>query len=449
MRLRSLITLIALSGCATTSADMATHPQSGSAVRREMASALESGDRAAVTRGAALLASMGSGLSDGTLNRIEPLFDPALISGTPADLRQQLVRNRQPGSPAGKAVLEVPEPYRLVEGMAWTRGNLALDAPSLFVGTVVDGLLLEYGYGPVPDHAVPEEVRGALHAYGYSWRSIDLGYPRGGLFGMAADESRDLLWIATGSVDQYMARGERMTGLIAVDLKTKRVARRVPVAGTPEGAANDLTIADDGTVYVSNSMTGAIHRCRPGCTVLEDLIPPGQLKSPQGLALSDNGKLLYAADYAAGLWVIDLKTATAAPIKVPSPMMLDGIDGLIRTAPNELLAVQNGTNPRRIIRIRLDKGGRAVTRLDVVEQQLPEWGEPTLIALSPPSVFRVVPVNALGGPPAPPVPPRDWPPSITYIADGQWEVWGKDGKTNEGQKPRATVIRSLSLPNNK
>lgn len=425
LRKPSLITLCLLAGCSTLQSGSIVEqndnppPQSGAMIRKAMAKAFKAEDKAELTRGAIALAGMGGSFSDATLDQISPMFDPLVPGGDPALLRERFLANRQEGTALGRAILDVPVDYKLVEGIAWTE-NPNSHLISLYVGTVVDGGLYKYS---MAKDALATSSQAPIRPHLSQWQSIDLGLPRASVFGIAADQPRHILWITTGDVEQTSVEGERMAGLIAVNMVSDKVIRRIPIEATPVGAANDLVVAKDGTVYVSNSLTGAVHRCIPGCSALDQFVPAGRLKSAQGLALSHDGQLLYVADYSSGLWVVDIQSGDMKPIEVVQPVMLDGIDGLILSENNVLVGVQNGTNPRRIVRLQLDDRGRKLLSLQTLEQQLPQWGEPTLIA--------------------------NGPYGLTYIADGQWEVWGKAGVVIEGQKPRPTSIRSLPLPRKK
>ncbi|MCW3847814.1 hypothetical protein OF829_11240 [Sphingomonas sp. LB-2] len=381
------------------------YARSGSEVRKAMAAALESGDKAALTRRAIELAWMGGTLSDATLARIAPSLDPGAFSRARvswlagrepplAGLKRRFAANAMPNDEP-EPFAQVPAEYRLVEGIAWDEKT-----QRLFVGTVIEGRL-------------------AYRDRDGSWHEVPVGSPRGGLFGMAVDAERRLLWIATGSVEETAVAGERMTGLIAVDLETLRVVRRVPLAAGAAGAAGDLVIAADGTVYVSNVLSGAIHRCRPGCTVLEDFLPAGTFPNPQGLAVSANGKRLYIADYLSGLWVVDPRTGAKVPIRIGEPLMLEGIDGLVITH-NNLVAIQNGTRPRRIVRFLLDRDGDRILETNVRATVAPEAGDPTL------GVNRA----ATG--------------EMFVVGDGQWERYGPGGVLKDGAPLRPTPILQVA-----
>lgn len=403
-------------------------PQSSALVRADMAKALGEGDRIALTHRAVELAQMGGSLSEASLNLIEPMLDEATLTksvwpkGWESDpsrkqfLIQRLRNNGQFTDDYDNqhAPIQVPAEYHLVEGIALDHRPDSVES-RLFIGTVTDGRLayidLDTQAGKGMFYAASPQAQ---------WREIDLGSPKGGLFGMAIDHRRRLLWIATGLVEQTAVAGDTMTGLIAVDLDRLNVAKRIPLANQNPGVAGDVAIAEDGTVYVSNSKSGAIHRCRPGCSVLEDMIPSGAFKSPQGMALSKNGKTLFIADYSIGLWRVHLGKNKAMPVKIKSPTMLDGIDGMKMMQDSRgrewLFAIQNGTNPRRIIRINMGSSREAV------------------------EVQELSRLSATG--PEPTLATTDGDDMVFYISDGQWERYGAGGILHDGGFYRPTPIRS-------
>ncbi|WP_380877452.1 SMP-30/gluconolactonase/LRE family protein [Sphingomonas sp. DBB INV C78] len=368
-------------------ADPAHFPESAMVLRGAIGDAIEKGDKQAVAKGAATLAAMGSGLRPESRARIAPFLDP--------EQRDALSRQFDDNVDAVTlSVLEaeIPAEHRIVEGVAW-------DAKTqrLFASTVIDGRLL---------------VR-----EGKTWRTVPLQGPVGGLFGMAVDAPRRLLWLTSGLAEQVAKPEKAFRGLIAVDLDRLTVVRRVPIA---TGSPGDLAVAADGSVYVSNGETGAIHVCAPGCDKVQDLLPPGRFRSPQGLAFSRDGKLLYIADYGYGIAVYDLRRKALSRLAAAKPAMLDGVDGLVRHK-SDLIAIQNGTNPRRIIRLRLGSDGLTVRAIEILGRSNPDWPEPTL--------------GVIAG------------DNLLFVADGQWERFGLKGVPIGNAPPKPTPIRALRLPN--
>ena len=283
----------------------------------------------------------------------------------------------------------VPAEHRLVEGVAWDAATRRLYASSV-VGRAL--LVMDGEWRPVP------------------------GLEAGSLFGLAVDAPRRLLWIASGALDPTPQPETAFRGLIALDLDRQRVVRRF---AAPDGVSlADIAVVPDGTVYASDPVGGGLYRLAPGAGRIEALVPPGRLRGPQGIAVTADGGRLYVSDYGYGIAIVDPASGAVARLAAERPMMLDGVDGLF-LADGALVAIQNGTRPRRIVRIRLDADGLRATGLEVIEQAHRQWGEPTLGQL------------------------RDG--DLIYVADAQWERFGPGGAI-VGEGPlRATTIRIVPL----
>jgi hypothetical protein len=65
------------------------------------------------------------------------------------------------------------------------------------------------------------------------------------------------------------------------------------------------------------------------------------------------------------------------PLSSAEPAALHGIDGLYAYR-DSLIAIQNGTRPQRILRLKLDAEKRRIEHVEVLASNLPEWDEPTL-----------------------------------------------------------------------
>jgi hypothetical protein len=361
-------------------------PDSASVLRRQLGAANDARDGAAVRAGLARLAAMGYAPGQQTLDTLAPFVPDAEMT----TLRQRFAANRATIQ-ASRLLINVPAEHKLIEGIAWD-GRTG----RLFAASVVSRALLV------------REAQG--------WRAID-GLEAGSLFGLAIDNRRRLLWAASGVVGQTPSPDTAFRGLIAIDLNTLRPVRRIPVQG--EGSPADIAVAADGTVYASDPNTGAIYRARAGDTALNVLVPPGRLRSPQGLVPSADGRRLYVSDYGYGLAEVRLADGNVSRLESDANTMLDGIDGLYPWRGG-LLAIQNGTSPRRILLLTLAPGGGRIAAVRVLESGNPEWGEPTLGAVRP----------------------RDF----LYVADAQWERYGEGGALQGEGATHATPVRLLRPP---
>ena len=278
----------------------------------------------------------------------------------------------------------VPAEFGLVEGVAW-------DARSgqMFAGGVEDGALL---------------VREGDH-----WRRAILPYGTAGLFGMAVDARRGILWIASG-VAGPTKRKDGFRGLIGVTTQGFEPAGRAPVpASDTKAQPGDVAVGPDGSVYVSDGAAGGVYACKLRCTALVPLIAAGTFRSAQGLAVSRDGRFLYVADYGGGLFSIDLKKPKSAKLVAA----IKGIDGLVRDG-DALIAIVNGDG-RKIVRLTFDAAGAVSEELLATP---PGPGDPTLGTI----VER----------------------RLIYVADAQWDRFDASGKANG--PARETPIRAIALP---
>jgi hypothetical protein len=82
------------------------------------------------------------------------------------------------------------------------------------------------------------------------------------------------------------------------------------------------------------------------------------------------------ADYARGVAAVDLATGAVTWLPHAGNVAVTGIDGLYR-AGRELIAVQNGTTPNRVMRLVLDRAMTRILWAEVLERGTPPLADPT------------------------------------------------------------------------
>jgi sugar lactone lactonase YvrE len=187
-----------------------------------------------------------------------------------------------------------------------------------------------------------------------------------GVFKIALSADRKTLWATTATVGVMTgpdAETGKRTALVAIDYATGRVRERFPVrTDDRKHLLGDFVIAADGSIYATDSMSPVIWRLPAGGTALEAWLESDDFLSLQGLAFSGDNALLYVADYANGIWRIDIASKSVSRLMAPANATFFGIDGLY-SVPDGLLAVQNGVNPQRVLRIELDSGRSSPTAI--------------------------------------------------------------------------------------
>jgi len=127
---------------------------------------------------------------------------------------------------------------------------------------------------------------------------------------------------------------------------------------------------------VSDTQGGGIYRIHRESGKV-DTVVAGSLPGANGLALSADGSALYVA-HSTGVARIELSSGAVLPrIEVPAGETVAAIDGLY-TDGNTLIGIQNVTNPGRVIRIHMGKGGKGAERIEtLLSHHHPAIDEPT------------------------------------------------------------------------
>ncbi|MEM8894536.1 MAG: hypothetical protein AAGC88_08160 [Bacteroidota bacterium] len=244
------------------------------------------------------------------------------------------------------------------------------------------------------------------------------------VMGMAIDAKRNLLWVASTAIPQMVWYEEEMDGKAAVfafDLSTKALVKKFEPVGSGKYWFGDLTLDDEGNVFVSNSLTPEILKISSVEGEIEQWKTFGDLVSLQGLAAMD-GELFFA-DYLKGVFRTQISDPSNAYSQVNSPegTILKGIDGLYATNDG-LISIQNGVYPNRISLWKLNGDKSAFDSMVYIDKANPAFGEPTLGYVDGDMFY--------------------------YIANSQWSGYYPDGRIFEDEKLKDTYVFKAPIPSN-
>jgi hypothetical protein len=271
----------------------------------------------------------------------------------------RLVANRQPVSRATLA-WTLPEKDLVCDDIAFDPKT-----DTFFVGSVRHRKILAVTRAGVASELVGEGQDGL-------WSVLAL----------AVDAPSRRLWVSTAAMPQAASRQAADAGrsaLLRFDLGSTKLVKRYdlpPPAPGEQQILGDLTIDGAGNVFVSEGVSGVVYTVPFEKDSLQALVPAGTFLSPQTPAATPDGKRLFVADYTLGIGIVDLRNRKTTWLPHPEDLALNGIDGLY-LAGRSLLAVQNGTNPNRVVRLHLDRGLSRVTSWEVIESGSGQLGDPT------------------------------------------------------------------------
>ena len=245
----------------------------------------------------------------------------------------------------------------LAEDLAYDPGSRTFYVSSVHRGAIV---------------AVPEN--GPVHDFVPAGR--DNVY---GIMALALDTRHGVLWATTSAMPQadgYKTTDSGLSAVLRYELATGRLLGRFDAPRDGRGHnLGDMTVDQNGTIIISDGVSGDIYTVRAGRDSLETLVPRGTFRSPQTPAVLPDGRVM-VADYALGLAVIDRQDGTVTWVQHPDTTAVNGIDGMY-VQGHTLYAVQNGTSPERVVRFTLDSRFANVTGWKVIERGSPTLGDPT------------------------------------------------------------------------
>lgn len=236
------------------------------------------------------------------------------------------------------------------------------------------------------------------------------------MMALGVDNSRGMLWATAAGLPQAEdTLAWDGTAVLRFDLKKGSLADTYDVAtDSANDVYGDLDVANSGELFFTNSVGGELYVIRTGVDSIETLVPAGTFASPQQPAVLPDGKRVIVPDYIRGLAMVDRATGRVTWLENSAHAALNGIDGLI-VAGHSLIAIQNGVNPNRVIRLTLDASGTKVIHWATLEANVPRLSEPTHGVLVGEKFY--------------------------FIATSGWDRFGPDGTVTKG----ATLARPVVM----
>ena len=242
----------------------------------------------------------------------------------------------------------------------------------------------------------------------------------GGVFGMKIDSKNNLLWACTGYLPQMSGFNESQNGIseiIKFDLNSGKILQKYSI-DEGEHLFGDLVIDSNGNFYISDSRDNNIYCIKYGDDKITLFLSSNNFASLQGIDFSADEDFLFAADYAMGLYKIEIKNKNVSSINIPKDLSVLGIDGLY-FYKNSLIGIQNGVNPQRVIKMNLDNNLENITSWELLEANNEYFFEPTLGVLNGDYFY--------------------------YIANSQWPNFNEDGTIASEEKLQFPVVLKLNL----
>ncbi len=193
--------------------------------------------------------------------------------------------------------------------------------------------------------------------------------------------SEGMLWGTTISIPQMIQFDSTLlekSALIGFDLASGKIKHTIEIHDSLGHWFGDLNIHPNGDIFITDSRQPVIYKYKKGSKQLIPWMKDEKFRSLQGICFTPNGKFLFVADYANGIFVVNMETKSVhSRLLVSEKSLAKGIDGLYYYK-GSLIAIQNGIYPLRITKFNLNKDFTSIENHRVLERSNPALDEPTL-----------------------------------------------------------------------
>jgi hypothetical protein len=267
---------------------------------------------------------------------------------------REALADEEPKTPASPVAFRLKDPRLIPEGIAYDAEGMRF-----FIGSIAQRKIVAAHAKELSDFSSAADKLDAI-------------------LGLAVDTTRKYLYAVTTNGFEESAKKERRNAVVQYDLKDGRLMDRFVAPDAMQ--LNDLAIATDGTLYVTDSQTSSLFRKKPEEKALTKFGATGALRGANGIALAPDGALYVTLS--TGIARVD--TTSGEPTRLPQQdtVVTGGIDGLY-WHDGDLIGIQNSTNPGRVIRIALTDKGMRIAGVTVLQSHHhPEFDEPTTGAIA-------------------------------------------------------------------
>ena len=238
----------------------------------------------------------------------------------------------------------------------------------MHVTSAIPGFVLAEGlaYAPDQDELFVSGVRTgkitALTAAGS--RDVVTFRPGVAAYGLGLHDGA--IWAVTNASRQtegYSAKTKITSKILTIDPVTGAISNPISDTAKDRNLTHLLLGRDD--AYVTDANAGEVLRLQGYAGKLQVLIPEGYMDAPGGMAENADASVLLVADFVSGLYRIDLTQGSMVRLLPPGNAALLGISSLSRYG-NDVIAIQNGFQPNRILRLHMSADWGAVESVDTL-----------------------------------------------------------------------------------
>ena len=173
------------------------------------------------------------------------------------------------------------------------------------------------------------------------------------VLGVFADDKGKTLYVCSAALGAPPDKADQLSALRTFDLNTGAAKAAYPMPGGGKALCNDVAIAKDGTVYVSETIGGQVLVLKKGASALATWIKDPKLGFVDGIAMGGDGAVYVNTVTTGHMYRIAVGAGGAAGdiTELTPSVKLGGPDGLRALGGLKFLQAENGVGRVSIVTV--------------------------------------------------------------------------------------------------
>ena len=173
------------------------------------------------------------------------------------------------------------------------------------------------------------------------------------VLGVFADDKGKTLYVCSAALGAPPDKADQLSALRTFDLSTGAAKAAYPMPGGGKALCNDVAIAKDGTVYVSETIGGQVLVLKKGASALATWIKDPKLGFVDGIAMGGDGAVYVNTVTTGHMYRIAVGAGGAAGdiTELTPSVKLGGPDGLRALGGLKFLQAENGVGRVSIVTV--------------------------------------------------------------------------------------------------
>lgn len=207
-------------------------------------------------------------------------------------------------------------------------------------------------------------------------KSEELLSVAGSAFAIIKGVDKNSIWVSSSMFPNYSKYDKEQNNksfVYKVNTQNGSILTKIEIP--EEAVIGSMVLAKNNKIYATNSISPKIFVIDTNKEIIENSFEIKEAFNLQGITLDHTHQHILIADYIKGILKLNLTDFSDRMWYESKSYLLKGIDGLNYIDDNTLIAIQNNSNPKKVIQLTTD--ANKVTKVEILDNALPFKGEPT------------------------------------------------------------------------